>query len=147
MNINNNNIFILLEGNNEYATDDYQDIVRKLIAKDYYEQPADKRKKLIKRVAEMNAINQRAHGNDIVVKDSYKVGDDLSKTLYTCDDKAYILSLVSTKILFLLERIDSEIIAKGVKTEEYEENYHVINVHGEELLKRYLDKKFDDRER
>lgn len=146
MNLGNKNIFILIEGSKDLATDDFKDVVKALISEDYYDQPKEKRKELIKQVATANKLNASSY--DLEVRDSYKKGEDVSNALYTCDETAYILSLTNTiKGMFLFERIDSHVVAKNIQLKGYEKDYCVINVHSEELLRNYLSRQLDDRDR
>jgi len=146
MNLGNKNKFILIEGSKDFATDDFKDVVRTLISPDYYDQPKERRKELIKQVATANKLNASSY--DIEVRDSYKKGENIDNAIYTCDEMSYILSLTNTiKGMFLFERIDSHIIAKNIQPKGYEKDYCVINVHAKELLQNYLNREKEDRDR
>ena len=61
MNINSNSTFVVLEGNKIFQTNEYREIVKKLISKDFYELPRNERQKEIKKVAAANsAFNDSA---------------------------------------------------------------------------------------
>lgn len=135
MNINSNSTFVVLEGNKIFQTNEYREIVKKLISKDFYELPRNERQKEIKKVAAANSAF-----NDLTIRDSYTKGEDVSRAIYTCDEKAYILSLVNSNLIWLFERIDSHTFAKGITAASYEKNYCVINTYAEKLLKNHLNR-------
>lgn len=155
MDINNKNVFFLLEMNNskDFQTDDYKEIVKKLISPDFYSLSKEERKAKIKQLAQINALFQNKRNEKlgyperIEVRDKYKKGDDVSNSIYTSDEKAYILSLASTNIIMLFERLDSHILTKGIMPKTYEKEYCVVNSHAKDLLKNYLNRQLDDLER
>ncbi len=155
MDFKNKSVFYLLEmGNNkDFQTDDYKELVKKLICPDFYTLSKEERKEKIKLVATANATfkNLRANelGSDerIEVRDTYSEGEDIKDTIYTCDDRAYILSLACNNIIMIFERADSSILMKNVRPRCYESEYCVINTHSKELLKNHLNKQIDDHER
>ena len=155
MDINNKSRFFLLEmsNNQDFQTEDYQELVKKLISEDYYDLSKAERHEKIKNVATANVafknLGFQKQGSDerLEVRDSYSKGDDLSNGIYTCDDKSYILSLASTNIIMLFERADSNIIMKNVRPRCYEAEYCVINTHAKDLLRNHLNKQLNDRER
>ena len=155
MDINNKNVFFPLEMNNskDFQTDDYKEIVKKLISPDFYSLPKEERKTKIKQLAQINALFQNKRNEKlgyperIEVRDKYNKGDDVSNSIYTCDEKAYILSLASTNVIMLFERLDSHILAKGIMPKAYEKEYCVVNTHAKDLLKNYLNRQLDDLER
>ena len=143
MNLSKKSIFILIEGAHDLQTDKFEDIVKVLTEKDYYDHTKEEKKAIIKQYA---AINATLRG--LPVRDSYKKGEDVNNTIYSCDEKALVLSLLNTsRQTFLFERIDSHIIAKNIKPKSYEKDYCVINTHAEELLKNHLSRQIEDRDR
>ena len=155
MNLNNKSRFVLLEMQNsqDFQTDDYRDIVKQLISQDFYSLSSNEKKAKIKQMAQINALFQNKRNEEhgfsprIEVRDTYKKGEDVSNCIYTCDEKAYILSLASTNIIMLFERADSRVITANVMPKTYEKDYCVINTHAKELLKNHLNRQIDDPER
>ena len=143
MDLSKNSIFILIEGSKDLQTDDFEDIIKVLTEKDYYEHTKEERKAILKHYAAVNAVFRR-----LPVRDSYKKGDDVNNAIYSCDEKSFLLSLLNTsRQSFLFERIDSHIIAKNIQPRGYEKDYCVINTHAEELLKNHLNRQLEDRDR
>lgn len=155
MNLNNKSRFVLLEMQNsqDFQTDNYRDIVKQLISQDFYSLSGNEKREKIKQLAQINALFQNKRNEEhgfsqkIEVRDTYKKGDDVSDGIYTCDEKAYILSLASTNIIMLFERVDSRVITTNVMAKSYEKEYCVINTHARELLKNHLNRQIDDPER
>lgn len=155
MNLNNKSRFVLLEMQNsqDFQTDNYRDIVKQLISQDFYSLSGNEKREKIKQLAQINALFQNKRNEEhgfsqkIEVRDTYKKGDDVSDGIYTCDEKAYILSLASTNIIMLFERADSRVITANVMAKSYEKEYCVINTHARELLKNHLNRQIDDPER
>lgn len=155
MNLNNKSRFVLLEMQNsqDFQTDNYRDIVKQLISQDFYSLSGNEKREKIKQLAQINALFQNKRNEEhgfsqkIEVRDTYKKGDDVSDGIYTCDEKAYILSLASTNIIMLFERVDSRVITANVMAKSYEKEYCVINTHARELLKNHLNRQIDDPER
>jgi hypothetical protein len=155
MDLNNKSRFFLLELQNsqDFQTDDYRELVKQLISQDFYGLSSNEKKVKIKQMAQINALFQNKRNEEhgfsqrIEVRDTYKKGDDVSNGIYTCDEKAYILSLASTNIVMIFERADSHVLNKGVMPKGYEKEYCVINTHAKELLKNHLNRQIDDPER
>lgn len=155
MDLNNKSRFFLLELQNsqDFQTDDYRDLVKQLISKDFYKLSKSERKAEIKKMAQINALFQNKRNEErgfsprIEVRDTYKKGDDVSNGIYTCDEHAYILSLASTNVIMIFERADSHTFAKSIMPKGYEKEYCVINTHARELLKNHLNRQIDDPER
>ena len=112
---------ILIEGKNEFQTDDLEDIVKVLIDKDYYN--LDKESKLEK--IRIKALANTLGDNDI--------------NLITKDEITYILSLLTTDKIVLLERKDADVFAKDLNKENFEGNYIVLNRFASKLLDNYIE--------
>ena len=147
--------FVVLDlGNHKtLQTNDYSEIVKKLICEDFYDLSKNERQAKIKNLAEANAtfknleLEKNGSSERIVVRDSYKRGEDISNAIYTCDEKAYILSLVNTNTIMLFERVDSHTFMGECSPKNYEIKYCVLNKHINEVLTRHLSKTIDDPER
>ena len=57
------------------------------------------------------------------------------------DEMTYILSLLMTNNIILLERKDSNIFTKSINKDNLEDNYIVVNAYAKELLSRYIEEK------
>ena len=112
---------ILIEGKNEFQTDNLEDIVKVLIDKDYYN--LDEESKLEK-------IRIKALANTIGSSDI---------KLETKDEISYILSLLTKDKIVLLERKDADVFAKGLDKENFEGNYIVLNRFASKLLNNYIE--------
>ena len=52
----------------------------------------------------------------------------------------YILSLLTTNNVILLERIDSNVFTQNLDKSKFNNNYVIVNKFAKELLKKYLSK-------
>ena len=114
---------IIIEGKNEFQTDNLEDIVKVLIDRNYYE--LDQEKKLEK-------IRIKALANTL--------GNSEKQSIITKDEITYILSLLNTNKVTLLERKDANIFTKDLDKTNIKGNYIIINKFAKELLDNYINK-------
>lgn len=117
--------YIIIEGDNDYKCNSFQEVVRKLINKDYYELSDKEKKEAIKRKATANMI-----GNNCLAK------IDLSDFMLE-DEITYILSLLKMERIYLLEHRDKRELTIGIDLPKDAKNYVVVNSYAKELLKNY----------
>lgn len=127
---------IIIENENKIQCDSQEDVIRLLIDKDYYELTDEEklRQREIKAIA--NCINSKI---EVVRKVDFDVGNIDNKFIIE-DEMTYILSLLITNNIVILERIDSNIYTECINKSEIKDNYIIVNSFAKRLLEIYLKK-------
>lgn len=125
---------IIIENDEQYQYDTLEDIVKELIDENYYNISQEEKIKKMEIKALANCLN-----NDMEVVQKLKDGDIEDKYIIK-DEITYILSLLITGNILLLERIDSNIFTKYLDKSIFTDNYVIVNTFAKELLKHYLKK-------
>lgn len=126
---------IIIENGKECQFDTIEEVVKKLIDKDYYEMNKEQKNKKMRMKALANCINNK---REIVQELPLDINDDIEGKFIIRDEITYILSLLITNNIILLERKDSNIFTKNLNKENLQDNYIIINTFAKELLKKYL---------
>ena len=123
---------IIIENDEQYQYDTLEDIVKELIDENYYNISQEEKIKKMEIKALANCLN-----NDMEVVQELKDGDIEDKYIIK-DEITYILSLLITGNILLLERIDSNIFTKYLDKSTFTDNYVIVNTFAKEILKQYL---------
>lgn len=126
---------IIIENNNKIQCDSEEEVVRLLIDNNYYELTQEEKleKREIKAIA--NCIN-----NDIKIVKDVNI-ENMEGKFIIKDEMTYILSLLMTNNIMLLERIDSDIYTKSINKSNIKDNYIIVNKFAKIILEDYLKSK------
>lgn len=126
---------IIIEGSEQIQCNTLEDIVKILIDENYYNMTEDGKENKRKLKALANCLGQKK----TVVKDIDKeVFEKIDELFIIKDEITYILSLLMTNKIILLERKDANIFAKELNKKNITENYILINTFAKELLINYI---------
>ena len=128
---------IIIEGKNEYQSDELQDIVKMLIDDNYYNMTQEEKINIMRIRAKANCLNINKKSVDI---DEIEEDTNLNDKFVVGNEIIYILSLLTTYNVVLLERIDSDIFTKDIDKSKIEDNYIIVNKFAEEILEKMLKK-------
>lgn len=121
---------IAIENGESYQYDTLEDLVKDLIDKNFYNMEQNEKVEIMQRKA---------------IANSYSLLDDIekkSKIIDKIEDEwTYILYLLTTNNVVLLEHKESEIFTKDINKKELKDNYIIINSFAEELLNKKIEKK------
>ena len=121
---------IAIEKGESYQYDTLEDLVKDLIDKNFYNMEQNEKVEIMQRKA---------------IANSYSLLDDIekkSKIIDKIEDEwTYILYLLTTNNVVLLEHKESEIFTKDINKKELKDNYIIINSFAEELLNKKIEKK------
>lgn len=106
---------IVIENGEYFQYDKLEDLVKDLIDDNFYEMSQEER---------INKMHINALAN----------GLDRASIINIKNEKEYILSVLVSNRIILLERIDSEIFTKDIEKSKIEDNYIVVNTFALELL-------------
>ena len=123
---------IIIENDNKVQCDSEEEVIKLLIDKRYYE--LSEKEKLEKR--EIKALANCINNKMQIVEDADS--EDIENKFIIKDEITYVLSLLITNKIILLERIDSNISTANINTSEMKDNYVIVNKFAKELLKIYL---------
>ena len=112
--------------------DSEEEVIKLLIDKRYYE--LSEKEKLEKR--EIKALANCINNKMQIVEDADS--EDIENKFIIKDEITYVLSLLITNKIILLERIDSNIYTANINKSEMKDNYVIVNKFAKELLKIYL---------
>ena len=126
---------IIIEGKNKVQCDTEIEVVKRLVDPNYYElSPKQKREKL-KMKALANSFN---NSMGILELNDIKEGADLENNFVLLNAHTYILSLLKTGNITLLERVGSNCFTKGLDKRKFTKNYIIVNHFANELLEGYV---------
>ena len=125
---------IIIENDNKLQCDTQKEVVRVLLDKKYYE--LTEKEKLEKR--EIKAIANCINNKKEIVKEIEIDDENIEDKFIIKDEMTYILSLLITNKIMLLERIDSDIYTKTLNKSEIKDNYIIVNKFAKEILENYL---------
>lgn len=125
---------IIIENDNKLQCDTQEEVVRVLLDKKYYE--LTEKEKLEKR--EIKAIANCINNKKEIVKEIEIDDENIEDKFIIKDEMTYILSLLITNKIMLLERIDSDIYTKTLNKSEIKDNYIIVNKFAKEILENYL---------
>ena len=121
---------IAIENGESYQYDTLEDLVKDLIDKNFYNMEQNEKVEIMQRKA---------------IANSYSLLDDIEKKTKMIDkiedEWTYILYLLTTNNVVLLEHKESEIFTKDINKKELKDNYIIINSFAEELLNKKIEKK------
>ena len=123
---------IIIENDNKVQCDSEEEVIKLLIDKRYYE--LSEKEKLEKR--EIKALANCINNKMQIVEDADS--EDIENKFRIKDEITYVLSLLITNKIILLERIDSNIYTANINKSEMKDNYVIVNKFAKELLKIYL---------
>ena len=123
---------IIIENDNKVQCDSEEEVIKLLIDKRYYE--LSEKEKLEKR--EIKALANCINNKMQIVEDADS--EDIENKFIIKDEITYVLSLLITNKIILLERIDSNIYTANINNSEMKDNYVIVNKFAKELLKIYL---------
>ena len=123
---------IIIENDNKVQCDSEEEVIKLLIDKRYYE--LSEKEKLEKR--EIKALANCINNKMQIVEDADS--EDIENKFIIKDEITYVLSLLITNKIILLERIDSNISTANINKSEMKDNYVIVNKFAKELLKIYL---------
>lgn len=126
---------IIIEGENSIQCDNLEDVVKQLIHENFYNLTEVEKNHVMKMKAFANCINNNMK---ILEKNEVKEYDNLDRIFLIKDEITYILSLLKTNNILLLEHKDSNIFTKEVNKEKLENNYVVVNKFARKLLEKYI---------
>ncbi len=122
---------IIVEDNNQYQYDSLEDVVKELIDENFYNMSQEEKGKKMEMKALANCLNNEMK----IIKDID--GQSIEGKFIIKDEITYILSLLTTGNILLLERIDSNIFTKDIDKSNFNDNYIIVNTFADELLKKY----------
>lgn len=125
---------IIIENKNKKQCDTEEDVIKLLIDNNYYD--LTEKEKLEKR--EIKALANCISNNMKVVKDIDINVDNINNKFIIKDEMTYILSLLITNNIILLERVDSNIYTKWIDKNKIKDNYIIVNKFAKKLLENYL---------
>ena len=122
---------VIIEGDNKIQCDSEKEVVKILIDSNYYNL-MEKEKREIKAMA--NCMNNKMKIVDQIDINNESVDDKF----IIIDEITYILSLLMTNNIILLERVDSNIYTGTIDKSKIKDNYIIVNKFAKELLESYL---------
>ena len=128
---------IIIENENSIQCDTLEDVVKQLIHENFYNLTETEKNHVMKMKALANCINNNMK---IVEKVEVKENDNLDEIFLIKDEITYILSLIKTNNILLLEHKESNVFSKEIDKKNLENNYVVVNTFASELLKKYINK-------
>ncbi len=126
---------IIIENGKEKQCKSLEELVKTLISENYYEISKEEQAEKIKMRAIANTLNNRMEISEETDENS------LENKFIIKDEITYILSLISTNKIVLLERKDADIFTKNLNKQKIEDNYIIVNKFARDLLKEYVKNK------
>jgi len=128
---------ILIENDKEYQCNTMKEVVEMLIDKNYYNLSKEEQVNKMKMYAIANCL---ANKMKVVDENDLIDGENIEGKFIIKDEMTYILSLLTTNNVMLLERIDSNVFTSDLDKSKFDNNYIIVNKFAKELLKSYLRK-------
>ena len=116
---------IAIENGESYQYDTLEELVKDLIDENFYEMQQNEKVKIIQKKAVANSFNLSKDKNLEIID---KIEDEMT----------YILYLLTTNNIVLLEHKDSEIFTKDIDKAELKDNYIIVNSFANELLNKRI---------
>ena len=126
---------IIIEDGKEYQFETLELLVKALITEDFYEIDDKEKKRKMRIKAMANCLN-----NPMEIVEDLASGENIDGKFLIKDEITYILSLLLTNNIMLLERKDADIFAKNINKENMQDNYIIVNAYAKELLEKYISK-------
>lgn len=128
---------IVIEGKDTIQYDTLEELVKDLIDENFFEESKEQKLEKMKIKAIANTLGNKKQ----ILENVNNIQEyNLDKTFIILDEITYILSLLLTNNIVLLERKDSNILTKSLDKSNIEKNYIVVNKFAEYLLREYLKK-------
>lgn len=128
---------ILIENNEEYQCDTIQEVVEMLIDKDFYKLVKEEQINKMKMCAIANCLSNKMK---VIEEKELEKNCDIDEKFIIKDEMTYILSLLTTNNIMLLERIDSNVFTSSLDKSKFDNNYIIVNKFAKDLLKDYISK-------
>lgn len=128
---------ILIENDKEYQCDTMQEVVKKLIDENYYSFTQEEKINKMKMLALANCLNNK---KEIIEEYELDTNFSIEGKFIIKDEMTYVLSLLLTNNIILLERIDSNVFTKDLDKSNFNDNYIIVNKFAEMLLQKYINK-------
>ncbi len=128
---------ILIENDKEYQCDTMQEVVKMLIDENYYNFTQEEKINKMKMLALANCLNNK---KEIIEEYQLDTNFSIEGNFIIKDEMTYVLSLLLTNNIILLERIDSNVFTKDLDKSNFNDNYIIVNKFAEMLLQKYINK-------
>lgn len=128
---------ILIENDKEYQCDTMQEVVKMLIDENYYNFTQEEKINKMKMLALANCLNNK---KEIIEEYELDTNFSIEGKFIIKDEMTYVLSLLLTNNIILLERIDSNVFTKDLDKSNFNDNYIIVNKFAEMLLQKYINK-------
>ena len=125
------NKLTIIENGEEYELNSLKELVFTLLGEDFIR--LDK-KEQIKRMRIKATANCLYNNYDIVENLNISNIDDLDNKFIIKNEVTYILSLLLTTNIVIIEKNDAGIFTKYINKEEIKDDYTIINAYAKELL-------------
>ena len=119
---------IAIENGESYQYDTLKDLVKDLIDENFYNMQQNEKVEIMQKKAVANSF-KLFEGKSLGIID--KIEDELT----------YILYLLTTNNVVLLEHKESKIFTKDIDKTELEDNYIIVNSFAKELLNKRINSK------
>ena len=126
---------IIVENGKEIQCNTLEDVVKTLIDENYYNMTPFQKTEKMKMKALSNCINNK---KEVVQELPVNAKESIQDKFIIQDEITYILSLLTTNNILLLERKDSNIFTKDLNKENIKDNYIIVNTFAKELLSKYI---------
>jgi len=126
---------IIIENGEEIQCNTLEEVVKTLIDENYYNMTQSQKIEKMKIKALANCINNK---KKVVQEMTVNLANNLEEIFIINDEITYILSLLTTNNVLLLERRDSNIFTGELNKENLKDNYIIVNTFAKELLNKYV---------
>ena len=123
---------IIIENGIEVQCDDLESVVKVLIDENYYNLSDEEKKNIIK----IKALANNLGLNMNIIEDISN--EDIEGKFIIKDEITYILSLLATNKILLLENKEANFFGKDLDKSTIQNNYIIINTFAKELLNQYI---------
>ena len=121
---------IVIERTNHKGYESVESIIKDFVCDNYYEMTDEEKKKQLSLKAAANTMVSRTEVKETYDKDAFIIKDEVT----------YLLSLAKFNRILLLERMDANILCRGLDKTGYSENYVVVNKFADQLIKEHIGK-------
>ncbi len=130
---------IVIENKKNYQFSEEEEIVKFLLGPNYYMQSKQQQLEQMEINAQIKCKGTKFQIMKIEGKDNKKK-ISVKNRFIIYDEKTYILSLLLTNKIMLLESIDSNVFTGQIDKTKIKENYIIVNNFAEELLDKHINR-------